>query len=171
MLFALRKKKYVNMVWKNTYRREFLINKHLYFKKGLLHEDEEWTPKVFINANKVYTVNEFFYVYLIRNDSISTGGKKIENAKHMIETCNNNLKYYSKLQNKKLRKKLLNSLVDLYLNAIYRGGLYDKHDIAEFNKFSKHNINSINTFAKYILLNFSSNAFDRIYKMKVRISR
>ena len=41
--------------WLNLYKRDLLFENNLYFEKGLLHEDEEWTPRVFLEAKKLGT--------------------------------------------------------------------------------------------------------------------
>src|SRR5690554_7757961 len=46
---------------RNIYDRRFLIKNQLYFKKGILHEEHEWTPRVFISSTKVLETNITFY--------------------------------------------------------------------------------------------------------------
>src|SRR5699024_8651576 len=58
--------------WLNLYNRKFLELNKLFFKKGLLHEDEEFTPRAFLKAEKVISSNITFYNYLKRESSITT---------------------------------------------------------------------------------------------------
>lgn len=56
----------------NVYRREFLIENNLFFKIGILHEDNEFQPRLFLAAQKVRYVHYEFYKYVIRDGSITS---------------------------------------------------------------------------------------------------
>lgn len=51
-------------------RRDFLVNLDLPFEKGLLHEDELWTPQLYLNAETVEYLDKKFYHYVQRIGSI-----------------------------------------------------------------------------------------------------
>lgn len=51
-------------------RREFLSGHHLSQCPGLLHEDEEWTPRILFLAKSVLALDRALYLYRIRPDSI-----------------------------------------------------------------------------------------------------
>ena len=55
-----------------AYRTEFLQDKQLRFKEGILHEDNLFTPIVLYHAGKVRTINVSLYNYRIRKGSIMT---------------------------------------------------------------------------------------------------
>jgi glycosyltransferase involved in cell wall biosynthesis len=59
-------------VWQRCYRRDFLLEKHLFFREGILHEDNEFTPRVCLKAQKVKTVPDVLYNYRVRSNSIMT---------------------------------------------------------------------------------------------------
>lgn len=44
-------------VWMNLYRKDFLVNNNLYFKKDILHEDELFTPQVFLKAKNGWYIS------------------------------------------------------------------------------------------------------------------
>lgn len=68
---------YPTTVWLGIYRREYLLRNHLYFEKGLLHEDELWTQKVLIHAKDIGYLPRKLYFYRQREHSITdTAGKK-----------------------------------------------------------------------------------------------
>ena len=73
-------------VWLNLYNREFLIKNDLKFKVGILHEDEQWTPRVFLKAEKVKYINFPFYYYIIRDTSITNNKDKTKNGIDLINT-------------------------------------------------------------------------------------
>lgn len=51
-------------------RKEFLSGHHLSQCPGLLHEDEEWTPRILFLAKSVLALDRALYLYRIRPDSI-----------------------------------------------------------------------------------------------------
>lgn len=102
--------------WLNLYRKDFLIENNLRFKKGLLHEDEEFTPRAFLMANRVACMQFNFYNYIIRDDSISTQKDMSKNAEHLFSTLHKLEKIYDELEDDELKKLLKNSLADKYLN-------------------------------------------------------
>lgn len=59
-------------VWQRCYRREFLIGNNLWFREGILHEDNEFTPRVCLKANKVKVIPDVLYYYRVRPNSIMT---------------------------------------------------------------------------------------------------
>lgn len=73
--------------WRNLYKRSYLITNNLYFKKGILHEDEEWLPRVILGTDKVITTGINFYKYIIRENSITQNKNKRRNAIDLLNTC------------------------------------------------------------------------------------
>lgn len=56
--------------WSKLYRRDFLLSNNLYFKSGLLHEDELFTPIMCFYADRILVINEYLYNYSVREGSI-----------------------------------------------------------------------------------------------------
>lgn len=63
----------------NMYRTDFVKNNSLYFKVGILHEDIEYIPRLFLAAKSVKYYHYMFYRYMIRDDSICS----IKSIKHL----------------------------------------------------------------------------------------
>ena len=63
-----------------AYRRAFLDERSLRFVPGLVHEDLEFTPRVYCMARKVVPLHEPFYLYRMRDDSIM-GAARAEGPK------------------------------------------------------------------------------------------
>lgn len=61
------------MAWNKLCRREFLLQNHLYFEEGVLHEDVVWSFKLACKAASMYVVKQSTYIYSIRESSIMTG--------------------------------------------------------------------------------------------------
>ncbi len=73
-------------VWISMYKKQFILQNNLFFKDGILHEDEEWTPRVMLKANRVEDINLEFYHYIkYREDSILNNKNKTQN---MIDLFN-----------------------------------------------------------------------------------
>ena len=65
-------------------RREFIVVNSLYFKEGIIHEDNLWSFQSFHLAQKVVTIPEKTYYYNIRKGSImtsSSSGRSLECTK------------------------------------------------------------------------------------------
>ncbi len=106
--------------WLNVYRRGFLLENKLFFKKGILHEDEEFMPRVFLAAKSVVYTGINFYRYVIRENSITTAKDKTKNARHVYDICKELEELYKPLKNKKLKRLLRDRLARLYL-SLYHG--------------------------------------------------
>jgi len=138
-------------VWLNLYNKEFLINNNLFFEKGIYHEDEEWTPQVFLKANKVKYVKTAFYYYFIREDSITRKKDKSKNGVDLINTCYKLEKIFDNIEDKELKLLLNDNLVILFLHAIHLGNLYSKENILYQKKFLIGKSKSIKNMLKVFL--------------------
>lgn len=118
----------------NLYKKDFLVNNELLFKKGIYHEDEQWTPRVFLIAERVKYVKIAFYCYIIRENSITKKKDKSQNGRDMINTCYELEKIYKRIEDKELKKLLNNYLVMLFLNGINIGDLYSQKYSKVYNK-------------------------------------
>ena len=66
---------YMPAVWTGLCRRAFLERHRLRFVPGLVHEDEEWMPRILFLAEKTVILNEALYHYRIRPNSMITSGR------------------------------------------------------------------------------------------------
>jgi len=74
--------------WRYISNTEFLRKHHLHFYEGIVHEDNEHTPKLLYYAKKVVTYNKPIYAHLIRSGSIMTtfNPKKIDSWFRIFES-------------------------------------------------------------------------------------
>ena len=81
---------YVTTVWLGMYARAFLLENNFWFKKGMIHEDELWTPQVLIKATTVFYLGEKLYCYRQRNNSIMNASNRdyTRNLEAVIYTYN-----------------------------------------------------------------------------------
>lgn len=151
--------------WLNLYNKEFLETNNLYFANGLLHEDEEFTPRVFLKADKVLTTNFIFYYYIIRNNSITTNKNLKKNAESIVEICRKLEKIYDELNDGCLKKLLKDNLVTKYLYAFQIGELYKykKRNLEEF-KFLLRNTKDRKNIFKVILFLISKKIYFEVNK-------
>lgn len=61
------------MAWNKLCRRNFLLENHLFFKEGLLHEDVVWSFQLACKAKSMFVIQQQTYQYKIRGASIMTG--------------------------------------------------------------------------------------------------
>lgn len=137
--------------WLNIYRRDFLISNDLYFKVGILHEDEEFTPRAFLCADSVVVSNITFYSYIIRENSITTQIDKRKNADDFYNTCIELEAIISGLKDVELKYSMLDSLSAKYLSLFQAGKLY-KYGKSYFHKdMIRRNSKTKRTRAKALL--------------------
>ena len=109
------------------YRRELIIKNNLFFKSAILHEDEEWTPRVLMNANSIYLSKKYFYYYLKREGSITTKKDRTKNGIDLLQTCLELENYANQnLKNSELLRLYYNQLAKLYMKGTCIGKLYRK---------------------------------------------
>ncbi len=76
-------------VWQRCYRRQFLLDNGLRFREGILHEDNEFTPRACLGAKSVKVIPDVLYNYRVRPNSImTTRGMK---SKESLITIGNEL--------------------------------------------------------------------------------
>ncbi|MFY8331105.1 glycosyltransferase family 2 protein [Vagococcus carniphilus] len=98
-------------VWLRIYSKKYLKKNNLWFKFNRLHEDEEFSPRVLLEAKKIYVTNFLFYKYLIREDSITQAKNKTQNGLDIIQTMRE-LDEYTNSRNTTVEIK---NLIDNYI--------------------------------------------------------
>jgi glycosyltransferase involved in cell wall biosynthesis len=126
MKIQLKADKMYMTAWLHLHRRDFLIENELFFKKGILHEDQQWTPRVFLKARKVKYVKFPFYYYVVRKDSIMRKKNQRKNGIDLVKTCYELEELYEALEDQELKSLLNDYLAMLFLNGVHTGNLYGK---------------------------------------------
>lgn len=109
-----------------AYKREFILENMLLFQQGILHEDEEWSPRILYEAGMVATSRLAFYHYVIRENSITTMRDKTKNGLDLLNTCYKLISYSEKIEDKELKKLFRNRVAMLYMKAMCIGRLFQK---------------------------------------------
>lgn len=139
----------------NAYRREFLIENALKFKSGILHEDVEFTPRVFLAAKSVVNTHNCFYNYIIREDSITTKKDKSKNACDLFDTYTQHERDFAKIEDTELKELLLDYLVCSYLSFFQGVRLYKYGKKYIHKAFCRRNAYRKKTKLKTMLFCFS----------------
>lgn len=100
-----------------VYSRSFLLDHKLFFVEGLLHEDEEWSPRVLLAAKSVVCLQESFYRYEIRCGSITQRADKTENAKAQLEICREHTAICEDLEDVALCRVWKRYIAKMYMHA------------------------------------------------------
>ena len=106
-------------VWLYIFKRNLLIDNKLFFKKGIYHEDQEFTPRVLLKANNVSIYKKDFYVYRQRSGSIMNSGLNTKRGNDLINICLDLDKVASKIENKELQEELKKYISRMAINTIY----------------------------------------------------
>ncbi len=132
MIAELQSGKYQAMAQLGIYKRNYLLINNYYFKNGILHEDEEWSPRVMANADSIVYKNFGFYMYEIREGSITQKKDKTRNASDLIDTCYCLENEFANYSNEMLRKLYFSYLARLYMAAVSECIM--RGDISEIRK-------------------------------------
>lgn len=142
------------------YKRELIVKNNLKFKKGIYHEDELWTPQVYLKAKNVCYIDLDFYIHVNRVGSITKSENKTKNALDLIKVCYELEKVYQSVTNKKNEKILRNYIAMLYLNAVYIGKLTKKEFKSMLDpSFVLRNSYSYRNKLKAILFNINKDLY------------
>lgn len=130
LLAELENQDYRPEVWDNLYRREFLLSNHLKFTENLLHEDEEFTPKALLLAERVKLVDTYGYLYRQRENSIMNTQCSIKNIDSIYYIINELKKLYEEATNE-VDKICLSRLI-LNLCNVYFGKIISSNEIGKY---------------------------------------
>ncbi len=108
------------MAWKNIYRKNFLLENNLFFYKGLLHEDNLFTPLAFYYAKKVhYFKGSEFYYYRKNNQESITAKINEKNYSHLLFTIKKLIDF--SIDNNINNTYFNRYIVGIYIQIILRG--------------------------------------------------
>lgn len=81
---SYKKRSYFPVVWLNIYRKEYLLENHFFFKKGIVYEDMLFSLPVFFAAKSVVWTSDCFYYYRQHEGSITHGKKNFKDMKYVL---------------------------------------------------------------------------------------
>ena len=150
------KKYYCNVV-RNVYNRKFLIDNYLYFKKGLLAEDMDWTPRVFILARRVKAIDYPFYKNVKRNKSITRSIDKTKFIDDVLYILNEFNFLLNEIDDEELKVLFKNYQVNCFLNTYMMKKGYSSEGVNDlFDKAFLEN-KALTRYNKFRVFLFSLN--------------
>lgn len=99
----------------NLYKTSFLNQYSLRFKVGILHEDLEILPRLYMSATRISYLDYPFYNYEIRENSIMTSNDNVKKINSIIFIYDSWKKQFDKVLDLNLQKKLYGVLIKHYL--------------------------------------------------------
>ena len=103
----------VPMVYNYLYRRSYIEENHFRFMKGLIHEDELWTPQVIISARRITCINDCHYNYLHHRVGSIMQATETEERINSLKIIIHELLEFSSKQNKRVIKEALNKTINI----------------------------------------------------------
>lgn len=134
------KDKWYSMAVNKLIKKEFLLNHHLFFKEGILHEDELWSFILATKANKMSVVKDYTYHYYIRNDSI-TGKISIRNYESNAIILCEKKEIIDEINNVDFHSYMMEKIVDFYYSLLVFRPFYNK--LVCMHNLLKKNMNTL----------------------------
>lgn len=85
-------------VWQRCYRRQFLLDNDLWFREGVLHEDNQFTPCACLKAQNIKVIPDVLYNYRVRPGSIMTT-RGLRSKESLILIANELSEFFGKENN------------------------------------------------------------------------
>lgn len=152
-------------VWMSLYKRTFLLDNNLFFKEGILHEDELFTPQAFLKANNISIYKSDFYAYRQRANSIMTSPEKQEKrCTDILNICCELVDIFSEIDDNELKTQLYKKPKWLIQNTINTNEVV----IIPFNlkKFLLKNSWSLKEFIRNVILSTNLKLYRKLIRKR-----
>ena len=113
------------------FKKELANNHNIFFAEGVMHEDEDFTLKIYYHSHKLICSNQPIYNYCIRKDSITSRidniheQKRIKDIflllKRIVTFRIQEQEKCTLIQRKALNRKIAMLTIDTLLNLFYNG--------------------------------------------------
>ena len=126
---------------------------HLYvweMTPGMLHEDELWTPKLYLLANTVKYADICLYNYVQREGSITNRTDKVENVRHAKKIFFQLEEYYRSLGLTRCQRNILTSYLARKMISVCQMSEKERTTLRD-RKFILRNSRDIRSIGKMIL--------------------
>lgn len=142
-------------------KRDLIIENDLFFQKGLLSEDIDWSTRLLLVAEKFDVCDVDFYVYRKQRNESITGSIRLKNVEDMMYIIK---KWLKKCENGEVKSELSNHLLALlaYEYTILMGHMYSISKVERSSVLKE--VKSLK-----ILLNYSYNKKTEIVRRLEKI--
>lgn len=147
--------------WRNIYRKAFLLENGLFFEKGLLHEDDEWTPRVLVKADSIILSPFSAYAYVVRDNSImkqTNYVRHIESIKFMIDKYANHDFGFDQ----ELKLLVMDRMINNYISVFAKGKFVNEKKYYLPYSFFRDKIFFTRTRVKVLIFCLSKKLFCRV---------
>ncbi len=116
-LARMMERRFMPAVWYQIYRRELIKNDATLRQPiGRRHQDEQWTPRVFLAAKTFAAIPEVFYVYRKRANSVTTKS----NPKSIRDITDNLLDFFKYWHARPIPPEARAAVADWYIDLFFR---------------------------------------------------
>lgn len=108
------------VVWNKLIKRSFIINHNLYFKEGIIHEDNHW---LLFSKKYIHSIAFCFkptYIYYINENTTMTTKYKDKSILSLLSIADEYFNEYTYENNKNEYKDLIGHLINIKKNLIYQ---------------------------------------------------
>lgn len=158
--------------WAAIYKKNFLIKNSLYFYEGILHEDQEFTPRAYFLANRIMFVDKVCYYYFQRVGGIMKSKQNHRRCMDLLTVADSLNEFTDKYIAKHTKvydifSEKINFIFSQSL-AYYEKSVFplDKYREKVYYPLRTSEQTSIKNRLKYCLANISLSLYLFIYKMK-----
>ena len=117
-----------------VYKRMLIVDNNLFFKPGIYHEDELWTPQIVDKAKKIYLSKYIYYHYVKRENSITTKTDRTQNGLDLMDSCYDLIDIFKEMGESDLKKLMNNHIAMVYMKAMCKGRLYRAEYISKVDR-------------------------------------
>ncbi len=142
-------KRIIYAVWRFVSSRKTIVDNDLFFKEGIIHEDEEWVPRLLAASNNFKLLEKPFYNYRIRKRSIMTSKRNDLYREECLIKVSQEL-----LNSAKNTKSIINKKI--FLRNSYKNLFQAYLQVREKSNPIEPNLNEKNRIKKNILIYGSS---------------
>lgn len=156
--------------WAAIFKKDYLVENKLQFYEGILHEDQEFTPRAYCLAKRILYIDKIFYNYNQREGSIMKSKQKKRKCENLLTVADSLFNF----ANNKLEKgtKEYDVILGKVAFAFSQSLTYYDKDYFSINIYTQkpyyplsvHHLTNKKEKIKYKLLNISLKLYLMIYK-------
>jgi len=131
-------------------KKDYIKNNNLFFKKGILHEDEHWMPRVLFRTKEIAVNHYPFYAYRVERDGSIMSKVTVKRLFDLLDTINDLLSWSKKenIYTKEGCAFMLNRAKIIYGRVNELNDTIKHQDKKYYNKISRKLKKIFNRFPK-----------------------